>query len=89
LTQPFPQKQSMVSQALAPPTGGSSIHPPSDESSTSAHIYMFNGIDLTTHTTTYDTPTKPDREKVTNGTSPNPSPTSISPSSVSPPSRSL
>jgi hypothetical protein len=51
----------MVAQAHTPPTGGSSIHPPSDEASTSAHIYMFNGIDLTTRTTTYDTSTKPDK----------------------------
>jgi hypothetical protein len=42
----------MVSQALAPPTGASSSHPPSDEASMSVHIYMFNGIDLTTRTTT-------------------------------------
>jgi hypothetical protein len=83
LTQPFPQQQSMVSQALAPPAGGSSSHPPSDEASTSAHIYMFNGIDLTTRTTTYDTPTKPDKEKVTNGTPPDPSPASVSPPSGS------
>jgi hypothetical protein len=44
----------------------------------SAHIYMFNGIDLTTRTTTYDTLAKPDKEKVTNGTPSDPSPTSVS-----------
>jgi hypothetical protein len=70
LTQPFPQQQSMVAQT--PPTGGSSSHPPNDEASTSAHIYMFNGIDLTTRTMTYDTPAKPDKEKVTNGSLPDP-----------------
>jgi hypothetical protein len=79
LTRPFPQQQSMVSQALAPPAGGNPSHLPSDEASMSAHIYMFNGIDLTTHTTTYDTSAKPDKEKVTNDTPPNLSPTSISP----------
>jgi hypothetical protein len=79
LTQPFPQQKSMVGQALSPPTKGASSHPPSDEASTNAHIYMFNGIDLTIPTTTYDTPSKPDKEKVTNGTPPDPSPASISP----------
>jgi hypothetical protein len=69
----------MVSQVLAPLTGGSSSHPPSDEAFMSAHIYMFNGIDLTTCTKTYDTPAKPDKEKVTNGTPPDPSLASISP----------
>jgi len=57
----------MVAQAPAPLAGGNPNHPPSEEASSSAHIYIFNGIDLTTHTTTYDTPTKPDKEKVTNG----------------------
>jgi hypothetical protein len=57
LTQPFPQQQSMVAQTPSP--GGSSSHPPNDEASSSAHIYMFNGIDLTTRSTTYDTPGKP------------------------------
>jgi hypothetical protein len=61
-----------------PPTGGNSIHPPNDEASTSAHIYMFNGIDLTTRTTTYDTPAKPDKEKITNGYLLDPSPASVS-----------
>jgi hypothetical protein len=89
LTHTFPQQQSMVSQALSPPTGGSSINPPINDASTSAHIYIFNGIDLTTRTTTYDTLDKPDKEKVTNGTLLDPSPTSISPPSVSPPYGSL
>ena len=69
----------MFSQALSPPTGGNSNHPPSDEALTSAHIYVFNGIDLTTRTTTYDTLTKPDKEKVTNGTPLDPYPAFISP----------
>jgi hypothetical protein len=55
LTQPFPQQQSLVAQAPAPPTGGNPNHPPSEEASSSAHIYMFNGIYLTTRTMTYDT----------------------------------
>jgi hypothetical protein len=87
LTQPFPQQQSMVAQTPSP--GGSSSHPPNDEASTSAHIYMFNGIDLTTLSTTYDTPAKPDKEKVSNGSLPDPSPTTVSSPSVSPPSGSL
>jgi hypothetical protein len=84
LTQPFPQQQSMVSQT--PSLGGSSSHP-RDEASTSAHIYMFNGINLTTRSKTYDTPGNPDKGKVTNGTGtlPDPSPSSISPPSVNPP----
>jgi len=84
LTQPFPQQQSMVAQTLAPPAGGNHSHPPSEEAPSSVHIYMFNGIDLTTRTTTYDTPTKPNKEKVTNST-----PLDPSPATVSPPSRSL
>jgi hypothetical protein len=79
LTQPFPQQQSMVSQT--PSLGGSSSHPSHDEASTSAHIYLFNGIDLTTRSMTYDTPVKPDKGKVTNGTLPDPSPSSVSPPS--------
>jgi hypothetical protein len=86
LTQPFPQQQSLVSQSLSPPTRGGSNHPPSDEALTSAHIYMFNGIDLTTRTTTYDTPIKPNKEKVTNGTPLDPSPSFINPLYVNPPS---
>ena len=84
LTQPFPQQQSMVSQT--PSLGGSSIHPSHDEASTSVHIYLYNGIDLTTRSMNYDTPVKPDKGKVTNdtGTLPDPSPSSISPPSVIP-----
>ena len=82
LTQPFPQQQSMVAQVLAPPTGGSSNHPTSDEASTNAHIYMFNEIDSTTRTTIKDTLAKTDKEKVTNGTPLDPSPASVSPLSV-------
>jgi hypothetical protein len=79
LTQNFPQHQSMVSQVLSLPIGGGSNHPPSDEASRSDHIYIFNGIDLTTCTTTYDTLTKPDKEKVTNGTPLDPYPAFVSP----------
>jgi hypothetical protein len=87
LTQPFPQQQSMVAQTPSP--GGSSSHPSHDEASTSAHIYLLNGIDLTTHSMTCDTPIKPDKGKVTNGTLPDPSPSSVSHPLVSPPSGPL
>ena len=81
LTQPFPTQQSMVAQTPSP--GGSSSHS-HDEASTSAHIYMFNGINFTTHSKTYDTLGNPDKGKVTNstGTLPDPSPSSVSPPSV-------
>jgi hypothetical protein len=82
LTHPFPQQQSLVAQAPAPPTGGNPNHPPNEEASSSAHIYMFNGIDLTTRTMTYDTPPgKPDKEKVTTSTTPDPPPTTVTPPS--------
>jgi hypothetical protein len=85
LTHPFPQRQSLVSQAPTPPTGGNPNHPPSEEASSSPHIYMFNGIDLTTRTMTYETPpTKTKKEKVTNGTTSDPSS-----NTVTPPSRPL
>jgi hypothetical protein len=77
----------MVAQTPSP--GGSSIHPSNDEASMSAHIYMFSGIHLTTSSTTYDTPIKPDKEKVSNGSLPDPSPMTVSSPSVSPPSGSL
>jgi hypothetical protein len=83
LTQPFPQQQSLVSQT--PTTGGSS-NQSHDEASTSAHIYMFNEINMTTRTTTYDTLVKPDKPKTTNGSLPDPLPSSVSPPSASPPS---
>jgi hypothetical protein len=79
----------MVAQTPSP--GGSSSHPSHDEALTSAHIYMFNGIDLTTRSMTYDTPVKPDKGKFTNsaGTLTDPSPSSVSPPSVSPSSGPL
>jgi hypothetical protein len=83
LTQPFPQKQSMVSQTPSP--RGNSSHP-HDGASMSAHIYMFNGINLTTHSKTYNTPGNPDNGKVTDSTDTLPDPL---PSSISPPSRPL
>jgi hypothetical protein len=86
LTQPFPQQQSLVAQT---PTAGGSSNPPHDEASTSAHIYMFNGVNLTTHSVTYDTPVKPDKLKTTNGSTPEPLPSSVNPPSVSPPSGPL
>jgi hypothetical protein len=88
LTQPFPQQQSMVAQTPSP--GGSSSDP-NDETSSSAHIYMFNGINLTTRSKTYDTPGNPDKGKDTNGVdnSPDPSSSSVSLPSVNPPSRPL
>jgi hypothetical protein len=86
LTQPFPQQQSLVAQT--PTLGGSSNQPP-DDASTSAHIYMFNGVNLTTRSVTYDTPVKPDKLKTANGSSPDPSPSTVNPPSVSPPSGPL
>jgi hypothetical protein len=86
LTQPFPQQQSLVAQT---PTPGGSSNQPHDETSTSAHIYMFNGVNLTTRSTTYDTPVKPDKSKTANGSSPDPSPPAGNPPSVSPPSGPL
>jgi hypothetical protein len=65
LTQPFPQQQSMVAETPSPE--GSSSHP-NDEASSSAHIYMFNGINLTTRSKTYDTLGNPDKGKEINGT---------------------
>jgi hypothetical protein len=47
---------------------------------------MFNGINLTTLTTTYDTPIKPDKPKPTNGSLLDPLTSSASPPSASPPS---
>jgi hypothetical protein len=64
LTQPFPQNKSMVGQTPSP-GGSSSDH---DEASSSAHIYMFNGINLTTRSNTYDTPGNPNKGKDVNGT---------------------
>jgi hypothetical protein len=86
LTHPFPQQQSLVAQT---PTPGGSSNQPHDEASKSTHIYMFNWINLTTRTTTYDTPIKPDKPKTTNSSLPDPLPSSISPPSTSPPSGPL
>jgi hypothetical protein len=86
LTQPFPQQQSLVAQT---PTSGGSSNQPHDEASTSAHIYMFNGVNLTTLSATYDTPVKPDKPKIANGSPPDMLPSSVNPPSVSPPSRPL
>jgi hypothetical protein len=47
---------------------------------------MFNGVNLTTRTATYDTPVEPDKPKTTNGSAPDPLPSSIGPPSASPPS---
>jgi hypothetical protein len=75
----------MVAQTTSP--GGSSSHP-HDEASTSAHIYMFNGINLNTFSKTYDTPGNPGKAKYTNSTNTlsDPSPSSVSPPLVNPPS---
>jgi hypothetical protein len=75
----------MVAQTPSP--GGNSIHP-NDEASSSAHIYMFNGINLNALSKTYDTPGNPDKGKDTNGTDalPDPSSSSVSLRSVNPPS---
>jgi hypothetical protein len=82
LTQPFPQQQYLVAQT---PTAGGSSNQSHDEASTSAHIYMFNRVNITTHSATYDTPVKPDKLKNTNGSAPDPLPSSVSPPSFSPP----
>jgi hypothetical protein len=52
---------------------------------------MFNGINLTTHSKTYDTPSKPDKGNDTNGanTLPDPSSSSVSLPSLNPPSGPL
>jgi hypothetical protein len=86
LTQPFLQQQSLVAQT---PTPGGSSNQPHDEASTSAHIYMFNGVNITTHSVTYDTPVKPDKPKIANGSTSDPLPSSTNPPSVSPPSGPL
>jgi hypothetical protein len=85
LTPPFPQQQSMVVETPSP--GGSSIHP-NDEASSSAHIYMFNGINLTARSKAYNTPGNPDKGKYINGTSTllDPSPSCVSLPSGNPPS---
>jgi hypothetical protein len=76
--------------AETPSPGGSSSHP-NDEASSSAHIYMFNGINLTTLSKTYDTPGNPDKGRDTNGTGNllDPSSSSVSLPSVNPPSGPL
>jgi hypothetical protein len=86
LTHPFPQQQSLVSQT---PTIGGSSNPPHDEALTSAHIYMFNRVNLTTHFATYEMPVKPDKMKTTNGSTLAPLPSFVGPPSSSPPSGSL
>jgi hypothetical protein len=86
LTQPFPQQQYLVSQTSM--LGGSS-NQPHDEASKSAHIYMFNGVNLTTRSATYNMPVKPDKPKIANGPPPDPLPSSVNPPSVSPPSGPL
>ena len=50
---------------------------------------MFNGVDLTTRSATYDTPIKPNKSKIANGSSPDPLPSVVNPPSVSPPSGPL
>jgi hypothetical protein len=80
LTHPFPQHQSLVAQNIAPPIGSNTNQSPKEGASSRAHIYMFNGIDLTAHTTTYDTPPgKTDKEKVTTRTTLDPLSTSVNP----------
>jgi hypothetical protein len=86
LTQPFPQQQSLVAQT---PTLGGSSNQPHDEASTNAHIYMFNGVNLTTRSVTYDMPVKPDKPKIANGSLSYPLPSFVNPPSVSPPSGPL
>jgi hypothetical protein len=68
---------------------GGSSNQPHDEASTSAHIYMFNGVNLTTRSATYDTPVKPDKPKIANGSASDPLPSSANPPSIIPPSGPL
>jgi hypothetical protein len=72
----------MVAQNSTPSQGGSPGPPPKEDDSSSAHIYMFNGLDLTTRTMIYDTPPgKNGKQSVTNGTMTNPPSTSVTPPS--------
>jgi hypothetical protein len=66
--------------AQTPSPGASSSHP-HHEALTNGHIYMFNGINLTTHSKMYDIAAKPDKAKVTNDSLQDPSTSSISPPS--------
>ena len=50
---------------------------------------MFNRVNLTTRTATYDTPVKLDKPKTANGSSLDPLPSSTNPPYVSPPSGPL
>ena len=60
--------------------GGNPGHPPKEDASSSAHIYMFDGVYSTTGTTTYDTPPgKNGKESLTNGTVTDPPPTFVTP----------
>jgi hypothetical protein len=86
LTQPFSQQQSLVAQT---PTPGGNSNQPHDEASTSSHIYMFNRVNLTTHSVAYDMPVKPDKTKIANGSAIDPLPSTVNPPSVSPPSGPL
>jgi hypothetical protein len=56
LTHPFPHHQSLVVQNPTPLQGENLGHPPNEDASSSADIYMVNGVYLTTRTMTYDTP---------------------------------
>jgi hypothetical protein len=78
----------MVAQTPSP---GDSSSDPHDEASSSSHIYMLNGINLTTLSKTYDTLGNHDKGKDTNstGTLPDPSSSSVSLPSVNPPSGPL
>jgi hypothetical protein len=75
----------MVAQTPSP--RGSSSHP-NDDALSSAHIYMFSGINLTTLSKTYNTPGNPDKGKDINGidTLLDPSSSSVSLPPVNPPS---
>jgi hypothetical protein len=80
LIHPFPQQQSLVAKHPAPPQGGNLGHPANEDASSSAHIYMFNGVYLTTRTMTYDIPPgKPSKENVTNRTASDPPSTLVIP----------
>jgi len=82
LTHPFPQRQSKVMKNPTPPQGGNLGPPPKEDPSSSAHIYMFNGVYLTSRTKTYETPLgKNGKQSVTNGIVTDPPSTSVTPPS--------
>jgi hypothetical protein len=50
---------------------------------------MFNGVNITTRSATYDTSVKPDKPKIANGSTSDSLPSFVNPPSISPPSGQL